>query len=163
MPNETFNSSSIELKRAAPDCDRENRLCLPLLVAGTVALHAAGLAAMLPALIKSRALSPTLFWPITWLLICVAWWLIFLHVGEITIWALFYSWKGCLPDAPAAFYFSGVTYATVGYGDLVLPEPWRLLSPIEGLAGILMCGLSTGVFFIVVNRLFGDPFNVKTT
>ena len=27
----------------------------------------------------------------------------------------------CLPDAESAFYFSGVTYATIGYGDLVWP------------------------------------------
>ena len=59
----------------------------------------------------------------------------------------------CLPDAESAFYFSGVTYATIGYGDLVLPEPWRMLGPIEGLTGILMCGLSTGIFFAMINRI----------
>lgn len=52
-----------------------------------------------------------------------------------------------------AFYFSGVTYTTVGYGDVVLPEGWQLVGAIEGLAGILMCGLSTGFFFAIVNRL----------
>jgi len=34
----------------------------------------------------------------------------------------------------------------LGYGDLVLPHKWRLLGPVEGLTGILMCGLSTRVF-----------------
>jgi len=31
--------------------------------------------------------------------------------------------------AQAAFYFSGVTYTTLGYSDLVLAKPWRLLGP----------------------------------
>jgi hypothetical protein len=62
------------------------------------------------------------------------------------------SGRDSLPDAESSFYFSGVTYTTLGYGDLVLPQEWRLLGPVEGLTGILMCGLSTGFFFAVVSR-----------
>ena len=91
----------------------------------------------------------------TLLLIEVAWILVLIHVFEIGVWALFYLWAGCLPDAESAFYFSGVTYATIGYGDVVLPQPWRLLGPLEGLTGILMCGLSTGLFFAIITRLIG--------
>ena len=46
-----------------------------------------------------------------------------------------------------------VTYTTIGYGDLVLSEPWRMLGPIEGLIGILMCGLSTAIFFAMISRI----------
>ena len=81
------------------------------------------------------------------------WWLVVLHLVEISIWGLFYLWRGCLPDAESAFYFSGVTYTTLGYGDVVLVNPWRMLGPIEGLMGVLMCGLSTGYFFVVVSRI----------
>ena len=92
------------------------------------------------------------FWPMTRLLVWVAWWLLLLHLAEISVWALFYWWQKCLPDAESSFYFSGVTYTTLGYGDLVLPKEWRLLGPVEGLTGILMCGLSTGFFFAVVSK-----------
>jgi hypothetical protein len=68
--------------------------------------------------------------------------------------AFSYLWSECLPDAESAFYFSGVTYATIGYGELVLPKPWRMLAPIEGLTGILMCGLSAGLFVALANRIF---------
>ena len=88
----------------------------------------------------------------TRLLVWVAWWLLLLHLAEISVWALFYWWQKCLPDAESSFYFSGVTYTTLGYGDLVLPHEWRLLGPVEGLTGILMCGLSTGFFFAVVSK-----------
>jgi hypothetical protein len=124
------------------------------LVAVTVVLHATGFSLVLQSLIKSRAAPPTQTWPITWLLIRVTWWLMLIHVAEITVWALFFLWNGCLPDAESAFYFSGVTYATIGYGDLVLPKPWRMLGPVEGLTGILMCGLSAGLFFAVVTRIY---------
>lgn len=126
-----------------------------VLVAVTVAVHAIGLAALFNALLLKYTQLPVRFWPMTWLLIRVTWVLLLIHMTEIAVWALFYWWAGCLPDAESAFYFSGVTYATVGYGDLVLPQPWRMLGPVEGLTGILMCGLSTGFFFAFLTRVFG--------
>jgi hypothetical protein len=124
-----------------------------LLAAVTVVVHTAGFAVILKAWMRSRKPPPTGLWPIIWLLVRVTWCVILIHLVEIGIWGLFYLWEGCLPDAEAAFYFSGVTYATVGYGDLVLPEPWRILGPVEGLTGILMCGLSTGLFVAVVSAI----------
>ena len=121
------------------------------LLAVTVTIHAAGLTALLRRV--SSRLPNTQFSRVSWLLIWVAWWLLLLHLAEISVWALFYWWQKCLPDAESSFYFSGVTYTTLGYGDLVLPPEWRLLGPVEGLTGILMCGLSTGFFFAVVTRV----------
>jgi hypothetical protein len=89
----------------------------------------------------------------TWVLIRVAAWLILSHLIQIAVWAAFYRWRGCVPEFESAFYFSMITYTTVGYGDIVLADQWRLLSGVEALTGILMCGLSTGVFFAVVSRL----------
>jgi ion channel len=122
------------------------------LVAVTVAIHAAGLGMVLSHVLHSTLQSETRFWPITWLLIRIAWWLIVIHLFEIAVWALFFWWQQCLPNAESSFYFSGVTYATIGYGDLVLPNEWRLFGPVEGLTGILMCGLSTAFFFAVVSK-----------
>ena len=122
------------------------------LLALTVTIHAAGLSALLPRL--SSALLDTRYWPVTRRLVRVAWWLVLLHLAEIAVWALFYWWQRCLPDAESSIYFSAVTYTTVGYGDLVLPKEWRLVGSVEGLTGILMCGLSTGFFFAVVSKFF---------
>ena len=126
------------------------------LLALTVTIHAAGLSALLQRM-TSRQTDPR-FWPVTRLLVSVAWWLIVLHLAEIAVWAGFYWWQQCLQDAESSFYFSGVTYTTVGYGNLVLPKERRLMGSVEGLTGILMCGLSTGLFFAVVSRLLRpDP------
>jgi hypothetical protein len=56
----------------------------------------------------------------------------------------------------SAFYFSGATYTTIGYGDLVLARHWRILGPVKGLTGILMCGLTAGLFFSVVSRIYAS-------
>jgi hypothetical protein len=121
------------------------------LLALTVTIHAAGLSALLRR--ASSRLPDRRFWSVTGLLVWVAGRLVILHLAEIAVWALFYWWQKCLPDAESSFYFSGVTYTTVGYGDLVLPQEWRLFGPVEGLTGILMCGLSTGFFFAVLSKL----------
>jgi hypothetical protein len=132
----------------------QHLLIAAVLVAVTVALHAAGFGLVLSRLLKTRHSPPSRAWPISWLLIRLAWLLILIHVAAITVWALLYWWLQCLPDAESAFYFSGVTYTTLGYGDVVLPDQWRLLAPIEGLTGILMCGLSAGLFFATVARIY---------
>jgi hypothetical protein len=124
------------------------------LLAFTVVIHAAGLAVVARRLLGTSWTPDVRFLPVTWLLVRVAWQLIVLHVIEIVLWALFFWWQKCLPDLESSFYFSGVTYATVGYGDLVLPLEWRLFGPIEGLTGILMCGLSVSFFFAIVSKIF---------
>ena len=134
-----------------------------ILVAATVSVQAVGLAALLKALVKSYSQLPTRFWPVTWLLIRVTWALIFIHVTEIAVWALFFWWHKCLPDVESSFYFSGVTYATIGYGDLLLPKEWRLFGPVEGLTGILMCGLSTAFFFAVISKMLRARTETRQT
>jgi hypothetical protein len=122
------------------------------LVAVTVLIHAAGLAILLSHLLRSTVQSNTRLWPITWLLIRIAWWLILIHIFEIAVWALFFWWQKCLPDFESSLYFSGVTYATLGYGDLLLPKEWRLFGPVEALTGTLMCGLSIAFLFAVMSK-----------
>lgn len=125
-----------------------------ILLALTVVVHAVGMMVLLRWVLRAHVQVGARFWAMSWLLIRLAWSLIVVHLVEIAIWALFFWRERCLPDLESAFYLSGVTYTTVGYGDLVLPKEWRLLGPVEGLTGILMCGLSTGFFFAVVSRLY---------
>jgi voltage-gated potassium channel Kch len=89
-----------------------------------------------------------------WILIRVALSMLSAHLFEIGIWASFLTWQHVFPDFRTSFYFSAVTYTTVGYGDLILPDQWRLLAAAEALTGILMCGWSTGVLFAVVSRMY---------
>jgi hypothetical protein len=126
-----------------------------LLLGLTVAIHAAVLGWMLHRFQKNLAAALTMgFVGISWLLTRIAAVTVIAHLLEITIWALYYRLSGALPSIENSFYFSSVTYATIGYGDIVLPEPWRLHAAMEGLTGILMCGWSGAFFFAAVNRLY---------
>jgi len=132
------------------------------LVVVTVAIHAVGFDALLRAMIRSHALDRSGFRPVTGMVIGLTCWLILIHLVEISVWGLFYFWQGCMPDAESALYFSGATYTTVGYGELVLPKPWRMFAPLEALTGILLCGLSAGLFFAVVSRWIGNWMQRRT-
>jgi hypothetical protein len=121
------------------------------LMALCVAIHATGVVAALRRWDRARPQTGVRGW--NWLLVEVAGWMILLHLVEISVWALVFASAAVMPDLPSAFYFSAVTYTTTGYGDLTLPESWRLVGGIEALTGIIMCGLSTGLFVAVVGRM----------
>ena len=123
------------------------------LMALCVVVHATGVTSALRWL-RSPMTATRRFWQGTWLFIGLAGWIVLLHLIEITTWALFYLWKGAMVDLPSALYFSAVTYTTTGYGDLLLPQEYRLVGAIEALTGILMCGWSTAFFVAVVTRMF---------
>jgi hypothetical protein len=84
--------------------------------------------------------------------------LLLLHLAEAGVWALFFVLVGGLPDLESAAYFSLTSYTTVGYGDVLLPEPWRLLGPIEAAVGVLMLGWSTGILVAVIGTIYGQLF-----
>jgi hypothetical protein len=126
------------------------------LMAACVVIHATGVTSAMRWLRRQPALGAQL-WRWIWLFICLAAWMILLHLGEVVVWAVFYAGVGVMPDLASAFYFSAVTYTTTGYGDLVLPERWRVVGGIEALTGILMCGWSTGFFYAVVSKLYEAP------
>jgi len=76
------------------------------------------------------------------------------HLCQAALWAALYRAVGAFPDAESALYFSLTCYSTLGFGDLVGPQSWRLLGPIEAVTGILMFGWSTGYLFAYFTRLY---------
>lgn len=126
-----------------------------ILVAICVTIHAMGLSAAFQWIKKRETRSGCGFWSATSLMILTAGWAIFLHLLQIGVWGLYYFRVGAIEDFPSAFYFSAITYTTTGYGDILLPDDFRIFGGIEALTGILMCGLSTGMFFAVFARTFG--------
>jgi voltage-gated potassium channel len=80
--------------------------------------------------------------------------IIVLHMVEVAIWGVFYFGNSLFPDFETSLYFSITSYTTIGFGDVVLPRAWRLLGGIEGVTGVLLCGLSTAFVFAIVNAMF---------
>ena len=64
---------------------------------------------------------------------------------QMMVWALLFVMLGEFETFSTAVYHSAVNFATLGYGDIVLSERWRMLGPLEAATGILMFGVSTSV------------------
>jgi ABC-type multidrug transport system permease subunit len=142
----------IPAAEVAPPGALVNLTIAALLVAACTALHAAGLLGVNAWLRGRLSVGVSGYWVGTWLLVRLAWAIVVLHLLEILFWAVAFVALGCMPDMNTAFYFSSITYTTVGYGDVVLPDGWHNFSSAEALTGILMAGLSTGFFFNYIGR-----------
>ncbi len=77
------------------------------------------------------------------------------HELQFAIWAILFVWLGEFADFETAFYHSVVNFTSLGYGDIVMSEKWRLLGALEAANGILMFGLTASGFLTVMTRLFG--------
>ena len=75
------------------------------------------------------------------------------HLLQVGLWALLFVGLGEFNSYASAFYHSMVNFTSLGYGDLVMSEDWRLLGAMEAAGGILMFGVSTGVGLAVVTAL----------
>jgi len=69
---------------------------------------------------------------------------------QMAMWAGLFMYLGEFEDFKTALYHSGVNFATLGYGDIVMSEKWRMLGPLEAANGILMFGVSSAVMTAAV-------------
>ena len=76
------------------------------------------------------------------------------HLFQVAIWAMLFMFLGEFSDFLTAFYHSNVNFASLGYGDIVMSEKWRLLGALEASNGVLMFGLSAGTMLSVMTKLF---------
>ena len=76
------------------------------------------------------------------------------HMSQIAIWAVLFSYLNEFDQFSTAFYHSAVNFSSLGYGDIVMSERWRLLGALEAGNGVLMFGLSTGTIFSIMSQLF---------
>ena len=58
------------------------------------------------------------------------------------------------PDLEKALYFSTVTYSTLGYGDIIIGEGYRMLAAIEGTNGFLLFGWTTAFIFEIISQMY---------
>jgi hypothetical protein len=125
-----------------------------LLIAVTIIIHGYGTMTWLRYLMARKTLADGQIRPANVLrvLISTAIVLITLHIIEIFVWALAYLLvvpDGELQTLESAFYFSAVTFTTLGYGDITLSSDWRLLSGLQAIDGILLIGWTTAFLFAV--------------
>jgi voltage-gated potassium channel len=124
-----------------------------LLVSGTVALQVGAQAVLLGSVrfLSRRTRGATELRRTFWISLGAVVPLMVGHVAQVGLWAGFLVWRGALQTYDDAFYFSLVTFATLGYGDIVLAPGYRIFGALEAACGSLMLGWSTALIFAAVS------------
>ncbi len=134
-----------------------------LLVSATVTVHALGTGLWLQLLMRNRARLEKRR-QLLIVLIFTSVFFLFLHLVEIMLWAVTYRQllvADELGSFQEAFYFSIVTFTTLGYGDITLSEQWRILSGVEAVNGILLIGWTTALLFAVIQSAVKKIYSGK--
>lgn len=84
------------------------------------------------------------------------------HIAQAAVWAFLFMLLGEFGDFATAFYHSLVNLASLGYGDIVMSEQWRLLGAFEASAGVLLFGLSAGTILSIMSFILSHDSRFKT-
>ena len=90
-----------------------------------------------------------------WLAVMVGAAALWMFVGQIVgvwIWAGLLLGLGAFDSLEQALYFAIVAYTTVGFGDLVPPDEWRILGATIAANGMLGFGVATASLLDLVLR-----------
>jgi len=72
---------------------------------------------------------------------------------QITIWGLLFMALGEFSELYEAVYHSAVNFSSLGYGDVVMTKPWKLLGPLEAGNGVLMFGLTGAALMAILQQM----------
>jgi hypothetical protein len=140
-------------------------LLIPLIVgstaiACTIAIHGTALAATLRLVRYERTLghAGAGFWVDLRIVATAMALALIAHLIEMGVWAVLLVLIGEFQEWGVAYYQSAMNYTSLGYGDIVMSPPWRMLGPLEATNGLLMFGVSTAMIFALIQRLVETRF-----
>jgi len=84
------------------------------------------------------------------------------HLTQIALWAVAFLLCGQVSTLETAFCLSAQNFTAFGYGDVMLSERWRLLSPLEATNGLLFFGMSTAVLFAIMSQFIAKHLQTET-
>jgi hypothetical protein len=128
-----------------------------LLLIVTSMIHAGGMLATMRILERyARRHAKRTNWNLLYVVLGAVWLMSAATLVEVLVWAWTYILLGEFNAIEPAIYFSTVTFTTVGFGDVVLDDRWRLLSALEAANGIIMFGWTTAIVIYAVQRVYGS-------
>lgn len=84
------------------------------------------------------------------------------HLIQITLWAVAFLLCGAISGFEKSFYLSVQNYTSLGYGDVLLADQWRLLGPLEAMNGLVFFfGLSTALLFAIISQLISNRLHAE--
>ena len=72
---------------------------------------------------------------------------------QIALWGWLFVLIGEFEDLYPAIYHSAVNFTSLGYGDVVMNQEWKLLGPLEAANGVLMMALTAATLTAVLQNI----------
>lgn len=80
-------------------------------------------------------------------------WLLAASGIAVSLWTAAFMLLDIFQDPEVALYFSIVSFTTLGFGDIILDQQWRLLSGMAAANGLILFGLNTAILLQVMLRV----------
>ena len=74
-------------------------------------------------------------------------------IVQIALWGVLFVVLGEFDELYEATYHSAVNFASLGYGDIVMSTPWKLLGPLEACCGVLMLGMTAAALMAILQKM----------
>jgi len=75
------------------------------------------------------------------------------NVLQIGLWGWLFVLLGEFEDLYPAIYHSAVNFTSLGYGDVVMNQEWKLLGPLEAANGILMMSMTAAALTAILQNI----------
>ena len=82
---------------------------------------------------------------------------------QIALWGCLFVQLGEFEDLYAAIYHSAVNFTSLGYGDVVMNQEWKLLGPLEAANGILMMAMTAAALTAILQNVIRSQTDAIVT
>lgn len=84
---------------------------------------------------------------------CMSLWSLMTISGGVWLWATTFYHLHAFPTLEESVYFTIVSFTTLGYGDVVLPQQMRILGGMVAVNGMLNIGVLTALLIETIRSL----------
>ena len=88
-------------------------------------------------------------------------WVLVQMTAGVWVWALALWGLDIFHTMEESVYFALVVFTTLGFGDVLLPQEWRLLSGLAATNGLLNIGLVTALLIDSLREIRDDQKNAE--
>jgi hypothetical protein len=75
------------------------------------------------------------------------------NVAQIALWGCLFLALGEFKELYPAIYHSAVNFTSLGYGDVVMGQEWKLLGPLEAANGVLMMSMTAAALTAILQNI----------
>ena len=79
-------------------------------------------------------------------------WTLLMMTVAVSVWAVALYRLDIFVAFEASVYFALVAFTTLGFGDILLPQEWRLLGGMAAANGLLMFGFLTAILVEIIRQ-----------